>query len=277
MTYSAWLEALAPKVTGTWNLHHSLPSSLDFFVLFSSVSGIMGQFGQSNYAAANTFLDAFTQYRHSLGLAASVIDLGVMEDVGFVAESVNLIDYFKFLSADMLTEKDVLDIVRLAIARSLPGEKTEKTTNPSQFAPGVRSAMSLSDPNNRIIWKRDRRFAIARTIQSTSDTASATDDGLKSFLSQIAGRGASALRDEDAEYLAKEIGKTLFGFMMKNAVDMDLDQSLSTLGLDSLVSIELRNWCRQQIGFEISVLEIMQSTLSAIGKKAVESLFAKHQ
>jgi acyl carrier protein len=200
-----------------------------------------------------------------------------MEDVGFVAESVNLIDYFKFLSADMLTEKDVLDIVRLAIARSLPGEKTEKTTNPSQFAPGVRSAMSLSDPNNRIIWKRDRRFAIARTIQSTSDTASATDDGLKSFLSQIAGRGASALRDEDAEYLAKEIGKTLFGFMMKNAVDMDLDQPLSTLGLDSLVSIELRNWCRQQIGFEISVLEIMQSTLSAIGKKAVESLFAKHQ
>jgi len=69
----------------------------------------------------------------------------------------------------------------------------------------------------------------------------------------------------------------LFGFMMKNADDMDLDQPLSTLGLDSLVSIELRNWCRQQIRFEISILEIMQSTLRAIGKKAVESLVAKHQ
>jgi hypothetical protein len=276
MTYDDWTVAIRPKVDGTWNLHHAL-KELDFLVLFSSVSGLMGQFGQANYAAANTFLDAFVQYRHAHGLAASVIDLGVMEEVGFVAESASLIEYFKFLSAHLLSEHDLIEIVRLAIARSLPAETTNAYSHPSQLSVGVASYMPLADPNNRIIWKRDRRFAVYRTIESTSDVSLATHEGLKSFLSQITSRGASSLGDEEVGYLAKEIGKTLYGFMMKNVDDMDLDQPLASLGLDSLVGIELRNWCRQQIGFEVSILEIMQSTLKDMGRRAVDSLIAKHQ
>lgn len=276
MTYDDWTTAISPKVDGTWNLHDAL-KELDFFVLFGSVSGVMGQFGQANYAAANTFLDAFAQYRHSLGRVASVIDLGVMEDVGFVSESQSLVDYFKFLSAHLLSEEDLWEIVRLAIARSAPAKTTDAYSNPSQIGVGVASYMPLADPNNRIIWKRDRRFAVARTIEQTSDVSSATNEGLKSFLSQITSRGASGLGDDTVEYLAKEIGKTLYGFMMEDADDMDLDQPLASLGLDSLVGIELRNWCRQQIGFEVSILEIMQSTLKDMGKRAVDSLIAKHQ
>ncbi|KAI5925323.1 hypothetical protein F4810DRAFT_659971 [Camillea tinctor] len=64
--------------------------------------------------------------------------------------------------------------------------------------------------------------------------------------------------------------------MMKNPQDMEIDKPLASLDLDSLVGIELRNWCRTQIGLEISVLEIMQSTLTDIGRKGLESLIAKH-
>ena len=279
MTYEDWYAAIRPKVDGTWNLHNTLGKELDFFVMFSSTSGLMGQYGQANYAAANTFLDAFAQYRHSEGLAASVIDLGVMEDVGFVAESANLVEYFKSLSANLLSEEDMNEVVRLAIVRSFPrgGEKPANTySNPSEIAVGVHSYMPMSDPNNRIIWKRDRRFSVYRTIESTSEGGNATNEGLKSFLAQISSRGTAGLGDDTVEFLAKEIGNTLYGFMMKNPEDMELDQPLASLGLDSLVGIELRNWCRQQIGFDISILEIMQSTLKDIGKKALDSLIAKH-
>lgn len=82
MSISDWEAAVKPKVDGTWNLHKATQSiPLDFMVMFSSFSGLVGQRGQANYASANTFLDAFVQYRHANGLAASVLDIGPIEDV----------------------------------------------------------------------------------------------------------------------------------------------------------------------------------------------------
>ncbi|KOS22576.1 Lovastatin nonaketide synthase [Escovopsis weberi] len=279
MSFEDWYTAIRPKVDGTWNLHNAMGDSLDFFVMFSSTSGVMGQYGQANYAAANCFLDAFTQYRHSQGLAASVIDLGVMEDVGFVAESATLLDYFRFLDANLLSEEDMRECVRLAIARSFPagGERPAQTySNPSEISVGVLSYAPLSDPNNRIIWKKDRRFSVYRNIEMTSSRAATTDEGLKSFLLNMSSRGTGGLGEESVEFLSREIGETLYGFMMKDPEDMQLDLALGSLGLDSLVAIELRNWYRSQIGFDISILEIMQSTLRGLGKKALDSLVAKH-
>ncbi|EUC40640.1 hypothetical protein COCMIDRAFT_9515 [Bipolaris oryzae ATCC 44560] len=273
MTWDAWKAATEPKVTGTWNLHHAIPD-VDFFVMFSSISGLMGQIGQANYAAANAFLDAFTQYRHSLGLPASVIDLGVMEDVGFVASTENLLDYFKSQSTTTLTEKDIFDIVRLAISRSSPALtwKGDGFSNQGQFAPGVRATLSMYDPNNRVIWKYDRRFAISRTLDVENSSVSSTSSNLKAYIS-----GLSSASDESVEYVAKEIGKTLFGFLMRAVDDMDIDESLSSIGLDSLVGIELRNWTKQQLGYEISILELMQSTLRDLAKGAVDSILAKQK
>ena len=62
MDADTWAQAVGPKIDGTWNLHRHLPANLDFFVLFSSMAGLFGYFGQANYASANTFLDAFVQY-----------------------------------------------------------------------------------------------------------------------------------------------------------------------------------------------------------------------
>ena len=60
-------QVLAPKVIGTFNLDQaSRDADLDFFVLFSSLSGAMGNPGQADYAAANGFLDQFAAYRNGL-------------------------------------------------------------------------------------------------------------------------------------------------------------------------------------------------------------------
>ncbi|KAL6229885.1 polyketide synthase [Aspergillus navahoensis] len=66
MTIDKRNETRAPKVKGTWNLHNEAQSrNIDFFMLFSSLSRIVGQPGQTGYAIANTFLDAFVKFRTS--------------------------------------------------------------------------------------------------------------------------------------------------------------------------------------------------------------------
>jgi hypothetical protein len=71
MGYDRWRAAMSPKVHGTWNIHEVFGGSLDFFVLLSSSAGIIGSFGQGNYCAGNTFLDAFARYRSGLGLSGN--------------------------------------------------------------------------------------------------------------------------------------------------------------------------------------------------------------
>ncbi|TVY33337.1 Fumagillin dodecapentaenoate synthase [Lachnellula subtilissima] len=89
MTVEQYHAALECKLRGTCNLHHisiEVASNLVFFTLLSSIGGIYGNPGQGDYAAGNAFLDAFASYRQSLGLAACSVDLGVVEDVGYMME-----------------------------------------------------------------------------------------------------------------------------------------------------------------------------------------------
>ncbi|KAK6598095.1 polyketide synthase [Botrytis cinerea] len=87
MNFEEWSAATSPKVRGTWNLHEALPDNLDFFILLSSIAGVFGSMGQSNYAAGNTFQDAFCLYRSSQGQKTISLRLGIMSDVGIISEN----------------------------------------------------------------------------------------------------------------------------------------------------------------------------------------------
>ena len=56
-------------------LHNATPAKFDFFILFSSYNVIVGQWVQTNYGAANTFIDSLVQYRHLQGQSASVAEV----------------------------------------------------------------------------------------------------------------------------------------------------------------------------------------------------------
>lgn len=93
MSYDQWKNTVHSKVPSSWNLHKLLPK-LDFFILLSSVSGIIGNTGQANYAAGCTFQDSLAQYRTYHGQKAISIDLGPMSTVGVVAETEFLQQHF---------------------------------------------------------------------------------------------------------------------------------------------------------------------------------------
>lgn len=88
MNWEDWKDAIEPKVNGTWNLHQALHGQpLDYFWLASSAVTFADQPGQGNYKSGCIFTESFCQYRHSLGLPASVLSICGIEDVGYLAEN----------------------------------------------------------------------------------------------------------------------------------------------------------------------------------------------
>jgi acyl transferase domain-containing protein/NADPH:quinone reductase-like Zn-dependent oxidoreductase len=85
-TWDRFVTVLAPKVAGAWHLHRATRNlPLDFFILFSSASALLGSPGQSNHAAANAFLDALAHHRRALGLPGLSINWGVWSEIGAAA------------------------------------------------------------------------------------------------------------------------------------------------------------------------------------------------
>ncbi|KAK1977274.1 beta-ketoacyl synthase [Colletotrichum cereale] len=80
MTHDKWTRAFMPKTRGSRNLLAQLsPGDAPFFIMLSSVTGIIGNTAQANYAAGNTFEDALAHHaRRHLGIAATSIDVGLM-------------------------------------------------------------------------------------------------------------------------------------------------------------------------------------------------------
>ncbi|KAI8630109.1 KR domain-containing protein [Xylariaceae sp. FL1651] len=260
MTLSDWTTALEPKVQGTWNLHNVVPADIDFFILFSSFSGIAGQPGQANYAAANTFLDAFVQYRHQNGLAASSIDIGVMGEVGFVSQNDGVRRRFERTGMRILREHHLLEALALAIQRSKPSlgqpHKDRAYENPSQLILGLMTSTPISSPSNRVIWKNDSRMAIYHNLGKSADISTAKASKKKSLMGLLESESSE---ESKTRTIAKAIAGALADFLIKEEDKVSLDLPLENLGVDSLVAMEVRNWIRQQTSIDVSVFTIVQS------------------
>ncbi|EGD84579.1 hypothetical protein H112_08292 [Trichophyton rubrum D6] len=94
LTPEKCVTTFAPKVDGLWNLHQlTKDMDLDIFMMFSSISGIMGLPGLGNYAAANSFIDTLSYLRHSQGLPATSVAYGVWGGDGMATTLVSTTRY----------------------------------------------------------------------------------------------------------------------------------------------------------------------------------------
>lgn len=286
MDYESWRDVQDCKVLGTWNLHNALAKTqLDFFILVSSICGLAGQPGQANYASANSFLDSFMQYRHSVGLPCSVIDLGAVEGVGFLTTRPDKMSQYRTSGLFLLQEEHLMKSIRIAMERPSPADGLQSRglrgglTAMSQIALGLRSQKQISDPRTSRVLTADMRFRMYPNMDPIGQMDTESKDERLQVLLKAAEEDPSILDQPDTlSQISWEIGRTLFKFLALPQDSLDVHTSLESIGVDSLVSIEVRNWYRRTTGLDITVLEILKTgSIEGLGRKFVTSLKEKYK
>lgn len=161
MTIDHYNAAIFPKVAGTSNLHSKFqqPDDLDFFIILSSITGILGNASETNYAAAGSYQDALAHWRVSHGLPCVSIDLSSVKSVGIVAETAGMWARMAKLGNMALEEDTVLRLVELAILEP----------NAKQIIAGINGAPGVHwDRESSSQLGRDARFTALRHHQRQS-------------------------------------------------------------------------------------------------------------
>ena len=256
MSYENWTSATAPKIQGSWNLHELMPHNLDFFVMLSSLAGILGNRGQSNYCAGNTYQDLLAHFRHSLGLPAQVVDLGAIGGLGWFEENKEDLKFAETMQNLIVRADEFYALMKCAMTGYSHGENKV----PTQIITGVGSG-GLNKANRAAGGKIDYywlnespRMSYLRQLdlQSTSQAEEGDELGeLKGSLSVVATLAQAT--DLIQHVVAAKLAKS----MMIAVEEVDVNRPVSSYGVDSLVAAEMRNWCFKDLKADISVFELL--------------------
>ncbi|MEM8664630.1 MAG: SDR family NAD(P)-dependent oxidoreductase, partial [Pseudomonadota bacterium] len=221
---------MAPKIAGAWNLHQATRgSALDAFVLYASLTGLLGAPGQANYAAANTFLDALALWRRAQGLPALAIDWGPWSEIGMAADtSARLGDAMlspeagKVVLERLLSRREpAVVIVPYGLADFLDGTPELRANSP--YFADVREEVSRE--------RAQSAEAAALREEILAATGSARAEKLAAYMEGLL---AAVLRLDPSETIERS-------------------RPLQELGLDSLVGIQLRNRVRSDLSVELPI------------------------
>ena len=225
---------LNPKMLGGWNLHKATAGlSLDHFICFSSVSALIGTTKQSNYSAANCFLDALASYRHSLGLPALTVNWGAIGGSGYLERNLKAKEYLDKLGFRSLLVPDAVRALRELMQRSAPQICVAKADweQLARFSPALGS-LPMYTPLFR-------------------EKSSHRSGGAVSTRVRVAAPGEQAAVIE--EFLAEQVAR-VFGI---EASLVDRSTPLTHLGLDSLMAVELMNRLESELHLSIPMGSVL--------------------
>ena len=250
---------LAPKVIGAWHLHeHSqqLAEPLDLFVVYSSATTLFGNLGQSNYVAANHWLEALMGLRLQQGLAATNVRWGAIDDVGFLARHSSIKQALKdrmggaalpahialkALESMLVHQRSHLGVMELdwsALDRFLPTAQSPK------FSTMAHLASEAEHDGQRDNW--------------TELLTTLSPNELQERVTQL-------IKLEVSEILRLPVPR------------IDAQQSMYDMGLDSLLGVELVLALENRFGVRIPVMSLNESpTIERLTLKMIELLQGTH-
>ncbi|KAG8158497.1 hypothetical protein KVR01_011619 [Diaporthe batatas] len=265
MEFADYMSVIESKVQGAWNLHHATAGkSLDFFVAISSTAGIVGNRGQAAYAAANTFLDSFIQYRVSQGLPAVSLDLTAVADAGYLAEAgdgeSDGADRAAEVARNLGAESTMYEAEVLALLSAAIEGRTSACNH--QVVTGVRIP---PDRTKLPFWTADSKFKHLREEAESLIKQKEEEEGRSSAANGAASLSFNAMLKaaqstvEAEDVICRGLVHKIAALLMLEEADLDVTRSLSHYPLDSLVAIEIRNFLTREFEANLQVLELLSS------------------
>lgn len=253
MTLEQWKESLAPKLQGSCNLHELLPQNLDFFILLSSVSGIIGAASSANYAAGNTYQDALARYRIGIGERATSLDLGMMIEEGVLKENEVLRGRLSRTGYFMgITQKELFALLDHYCDPSLG---LQAPLN-SQVIVGIETLEAVREQGlDPAVWMTQRPFWNHFYQMSTGARREA--DTTKQGIDYAGQLTTTSSVSEAAEIVTQGLTQKLSRALAVSEDDFDLDKPLHVYGVDSLVAVELRNWISRDMNADVAIFDIL--------------------
>jgi acyl transferase domain-containing protein/NADPH:quinone reductase-like Zn-dependent oxidoreductase/SAM-dependent methyltransferase len=249
MTAERFRTAWAPKVLGAWNLHRqTLQDPVDFFVLFSSMVGVLGLPGQANYAAGNCFLDALAQHRRAAGLPALSVQWGGVADVGFVARHRDTLGVsLERIGVESLPASHLLEALGQVWRRQAVGAKAFASC----------SIGSVHWPR----WGRSLPAAasprFSRVVRDlASDAAASEPDRPKEEVALPAALHAAAPAERRG-LLEAHLRARAARILGTAPARVDVDQPLTQQGMDSLMAVELSTVIGRDLGIGLPSMSII--------------------
>ncbi|KAM9552418.1 phthioceranic/hydroxyphthioceranic acid synthase-like isoform 1-T1 [Salvelinus alpinus] len=236
---SLYEKVLKPKLNGALNLHHATKHcKLDYFVCYSSISAFIGNASQTNYCAANSFLDTFCQYRRNVGLAGQSINWGAL-NLGLLLNKDHL---QTFLSAKGMMVLEVAEI-----HESL--EQCLLLNRPQQ----VVCKFSFNNLRRHVLI---HNAALKMRLGALVAEALTKAKGVDTIYDQ------TTVSKSPSEYVRSVLREKL-------GVDNDQlndDSSLTALGIDSMLAMTLQNLLFQDSGVNVPLVKLLDpdSTLSTL-------------
>lgn len=243
-----------PKIDGSLNLHTLLPSAMDFFVMFSSLASIAPSFGQANYATGNTYLDSLARYRTSIDEKAVSLAFAMVIDAGFVAEHHGLAGQLSARGSTPVYMQDILALLDYYCDDRLPVLHPDE----SQVIMGLQTSASLRAKGvEEPYWLQRPLFSYLRCAQvapvgGTKGTISRTNMvALERLLQQV------TCLEQATALVLDALVKKLAGILVMEEADVDTSKPIHAHGVDSLVAMELRQWCRNVLRADVPIFEIL--------------------
>ncbi|EXK33530.1 hypothetical protein FOMG_10801 [Fusarium oxysporum f. sp. melonis 26406] len=261
MTYAQYQDAIRPKVTGTINLHNlTKHMPLDFFIMLSSAAGVVGNSSQANYAAGGAFQDAFAHFRTEQGLPAVTLDLGGIDDVGFVAENADYVVNLERWGYLTISQAEFFSMIKQAILQP-QRSATNCQVVTGLGTQGMAEEGSDASPDELPFWFRDAKFSHLLQMGRKEVHETDSENGLRLTESipaaESLAEATNLICDAIIEKMAKMLGIPAEG--------IDASQSMAAYGLDSLVAVELRNWLFREAKADVAVFEVLgKGSLNAL-------------